>query len=460
MIAKIQNSFSSDTTLKEKIDYHISKMNAGKASFLYDNSYLNDINLLHDEMKNIGSLNDQVKQKFTEISLNLQPGENISDDAFLEIAKEYMEKMGYDESCYNIWRHFDKEHSHVHILLTTVDYSGKWIDDSYSKRRSQKLSRDLEVKYGLKQVVYNKFKNEPLSQVKAREYYFDNALKKGLRGYNTKEELQKCLPKEDLAVIQRNKLTNNELQILLGDELYSKVGSILEANKLFSKLYKDELLVALDDIYKCSTSKEDFFKKIEEAGLYVRMVSDKGVHSYIYGIPDASIYFKDKQLPLTYRYENISVFGKREPRELLESEQKNRIYNKAFIALKKSKDFDEYKSELQKKGITLNINKNSNGVYGLSMQLEGIKNPIIFKASSISRKLSFKSLDEYFKGKDDSIPVWVQQTPVFIKELENTEMRYEGISRMPGIGGDRAEDFLSFKNQKKKRKKGRRDYDI
>ena len=43
----------------------------------------------------------------------------------------------------------DKAHSHVHVLLTTIDEEGKSIPSGNNYSRSEKISRELEQKYGL-----------------------------------------------------------------------------------------------------------------------------------------------------------------------------------------------------------------------------------------------------------------------------------------------------------------------
>lgn len=448
MIAKLMSPFSSEVSLCQKIDYNIKKFREGMAEFLYDSSFKNDIYQLFQDMKTVGSLNDRVVNKYNEVVLSLASGEELSNENFLELALDYMEKMGISETCFNIWRHFDKGHEHLHILFTQVDYDGKRIDDSYSKLRSQEISRQLEKDHGLLKVEYSKFHNESLNAIKSREYYFDNALKKGLRGYNSKAEFQELI--KPISISEKH--TNHEWEQILGSEVYAKIGHILEKHNLFNKLYKDELIKTLDALYDMSVSKGDFFTRIKDVGLYVRMVSQKGVHSYTYGLPDANIYFTDKQLPLRFRYENISMFGKRNPKELLESEQKNRIYSKAFIALRKSSNFEEYIKELQKNNVTLIPHENSNGVYGISFMLTAIKDPKVFKASEISRKLSYGSVINYFNGLNKPMTVLVRDTPTFISDLKNNEYLYEGGIPHTHQHNENSEDFLSCKKKKRKRR--------
>ena len=68
MIAKLEvKPFGSNEKLYNKLAYSIMKMEQGKCVFLYDSSFLNNVNLLYDEMKKVGDLSDRTKLKYNEI---------------------------------------------------------------------------------------------------------------------------------------------------------------------------------------------------------------------------------------------------------------------------------------------------------------------------------------------------------------------------------------------------------
>jgi hypothetical protein len=399
MIANILSPYSSQRALKDKIDYHISKIESGVGEYLYDSSYLNDITSLHNEMCDIALMNDRVKNPFFDISLSLVPGENLSNDTFISLANDYMKEMGYGNACYAIVRHNDREHQHVHILSTTIDFDGNHIDDKHTHYKSQMISRKLEEKYGLNVVEYDKFKNERLSKIKHREYYYSNALLKGLRSYNTKKELEQLLG-DNLNIIQKNRLTNVDIEVLLGTTLYNKVGDILEKNNLFSKQFKEELLKNLDAIYLNSTSHPDFIYNVKSAGLYARLILDKQDNGkYTYGFADEGVYFKEDQLPQKYRYAVLNQW--QEQKDLPLSEQKIILESRVLSAIANSKSVDELSKELSLSGIEMIVHSNTSGPYGYSFKLSGSENS--FKASEINRKLSFSSINHYYNGEPSSL---------------------------------------------------------
>lgn len=57
----------------------------------------------------VSALNDRIKSPFIEFVLSSPVGEDLSNDKFVEVAKEYLCAMGYADSCYTIIKHDDKE---------------------------------------------------------------------------------------------------------------------------------------------------------------------------------------------------------------------------------------------------------------------------------------------------------------------------------------------------------------
>ena len=214
MIAKIEPAFSSISTLSRKIDYQLEKISSGEAKELF-NSTGDSLSSFSDYMFLFSSLNDRVKLPYSEITLNLSPGERLSEANWINLSKEYMEKMGYGNCCYSIILNKDKEHSHVHILHSRIDSEGKSVSNSLDYKRSEKLARELEKKYNLVSLKENERTKERLSSISGQRYYFDNALKKALRNYAVKERVMHILSSSGAAELlgdrlQKSKLSNEE----------------------------------------------------------------------------------------------------------------------------------------------------------------------------------------------------------------------------------------------------------
>ena len=243
---------------------------------------------MYKNMCIVAGMNDRIKLPFIEFVLSAPEGERLSDDKFLDLAKEYIERMGYGDSCYSIIRNNDNDHSHVHIIATRVDFSGNSISDNFSRFKSFAIMRELEEKYKLEPLEGNREAEKiTLGEHLHRQYYFDTALKKGLRSYSAKTELLSLLRESenyDMFSDEKNRWSNSEWRTLLGDDLYERTLAVLSKKGFFNPLYKDELLQVLDETYERSGSVQEFRDKLAEQGVYMRLVSDKGQSHYVYGI--------------------------------------------------------------------------------------------------------------------------------------------------------------------------------
>ena len=82
-------------------------------------------------------------------SLNPSSEDRLTDEQLREIACEYMERMGYGEQPYIVFKHKDIEREHLHIVSLRVDEQGCKLPHDFEARRSMEILRDLECKYDL-----------------------------------------------------------------------------------------------------------------------------------------------------------------------------------------------------------------------------------------------------------------------------------------------------------------------
>jgi len=69
---------------------------------------------------------------------------------------EYMEKMGYKDQPYVVFKHNDIDREHLHIVTLKVGPDGKKLNDKYERIRSMEASRELEIKFNLKPITDEK----------------------------------------------------------------------------------------------------------------------------------------------------------------------------------------------------------------------------------------------------------------------------------------------------------------
>ena len=151
MIAKI----SSTENLGGALGYNFKKVQHNEAAVLcvnelrkgFDGTFQMD-KVLADMQK---AIPEQCRTKKTvfHCSLNPHPEEKLTDEELTQIAKEYMEALGYGNQPYIVFKHNDIVREHIHIVSLRVDSRGQKINDKFEKRRSKKITDDLERKYGL-----------------------------------------------------------------------------------------------------------------------------------------------------------------------------------------------------------------------------------------------------------------------------------------------------------------------
>lgn len=97
--------------------------------------------------------NRNTEKPVLHISLNPSPEDRLTDGQFASLARDYMERMGYGDQPYVVYKHEDIDRRHIHIVSVCVDENGRKLPDSYEWKRSMDACRELETKYSLKQVT-------------------------------------------------------------------------------------------------------------------------------------------------------------------------------------------------------------------------------------------------------------------------------------------------------------------
>ncbi|MFL1603114.1 conjugal transfer protein MobB [Riemerella anatipestifer] len=101
-------------------------------------------------------VNQRTEKPILHISINPDPKDEVSDNDFKEIATEYMQEMGYGNQPFVVFKHTDIERTHIHIVSVCVDEQGKKINDAFEKRKSMRVCRALEEKFGLQSALDKK----------------------------------------------------------------------------------------------------------------------------------------------------------------------------------------------------------------------------------------------------------------------------------------------------------------
>lgn len=93
--------------------------------------------------------NHRTEKPVLHISINPDPKDKLSDERLSEIAQTYMDKMGYGDQPFIVYKHEDIDRHHIHIVSLRVDENGKKIDHNFEYKKSMDICRALEQQYGL-----------------------------------------------------------------------------------------------------------------------------------------------------------------------------------------------------------------------------------------------------------------------------------------------------------------------
>ncbi len=151
MVAKI----TIGSSLFGAIKYNADKVNEGKGQLLDTNLIFNngdgkvDVVQVIKDFERWMPLKTRTEKPVLHVSLNPHPDDRLTDGDMTQIAREYMERMGYGDQPYIIVKHEDIDRHHIHIVSVRVNEQGKCIDKSFNFPRSKRITRDIEKEYGL-----------------------------------------------------------------------------------------------------------------------------------------------------------------------------------------------------------------------------------------------------------------------------------------------------------------------
>lgn len=185
------------------------------------------------------SLNS-ISKPVAHISLDFsaQDKERLTNQKMVEIAGDYLQKMGYGNTQVLMVRHSDTDHPHLHMVLNRIDYGGKRISDQNERIRSTKVCKELTVKYGL----YFAKGKENVKEHRLREpdktkYEIYDALKSILPKCNNWQELTDNLERQGITVEFKTKGSTTQVEgVKFSKNRYSFSGSKVDKQFSFSKI--------------------------------------------------------------------------------------------------------------------------------------------------------------------------------------------------------------------------------
>jgi hypothetical protein len=271
MVAKIE----SGKGMRGILHYNEDKVLAGTAQLILASGFAGDIDKMSlvqklNRFKHLTDLNAKVKTNALHISLNFDASDKPDNARLQKIATEYMERIGFGDQPFLVYRHEDAHHPHVHIATTNIRRDGQRIDiHGIGYRLSEPARKELENKYGLvkaegrqmqqdQSVDVAKYGEKPTRQVisnivtrVAREYAFTSfaEYKAVLQGFGILADRGS----EDTRMFEKR-----GLQYAILDDQGKAVGIPVKASSIYSK-------PTLNNIEKKFTPNREKRKKHKDA---------------------------------------------------------------------------------------------------------------------------------------------------------------------------------------------------
>jgi hypothetical protein len=258
--------------------------------------------------------NRKTEKPILHISLNPDPKDKVSDEEFEKLAQKYMQKMGYAEQPFVVFKHTDIDRTHIHMVSVCVDEEGRKISDKFEKRRSMDVCRELEKEYCLLSAIEKK--QNPQNQIFIPVDYKTGDIKsqiasvirhlpkyykfEGFGTYNallslfniTAEEVKgeyNGIPRQGLAYFALNE-KGEKASNPFKASLFGKLAGYVQLQQHYSqskKLLRNEpskelLKTTIEKTLQAASDEKEFKKRLLEQG--INTVVRRNAEGRVYGI--------------------------------------------------------------------------------------------------------------------------------------------------------------------------------
>ena len=412
MVAKINRGVS----LYGAIIYNQQKVEDATARIIYGNRMITDVtgnpeHIMRQTLwafENYLLANKNTEKPILHISLNPSLDDRLTDGQFADLAKEYMQKMGYGDQPYIVYIHEDIDRRHIHIVSTCVNEKGEKIDDAYEWNRSMKACRELEKKFGLKQV--------------------EDKRKELLEPYLKKADYQNGDVKQQVSNIVKSVFSTYRFQS------FGEYSAMLSCFNIEAKQVRGE------------------FEGTPYNGIVYTMTDDEG--------KPLCTPIKSSLIGKCYGYEGLEKRIGYNAREYKAKKCQPKIRNDVALAMHGCRgNREEFVRLLGGKGIDVVFRENDEGrIYGATFIDH--KNREVYNGSRLGKEFSANAFERLFNNPGDipnpdaPIPEYGMQSG-FSSDMESAIEQAFGIFDMEANGPDPQEEALARRLQRKRKKKRR-----
>ena len=420
MVAKI----STGSSLFGALAYNQDKVDRKEAEVLFSNKMLLSEDGRFSICGCMRSFEMQMPvQLFTQkpilhISINPHPEDVLTDQQLADIAREYMQKLGYGEQPYLVYKHTDIDRHHIHIVGLRVDENGRPLNDRFEHRRSKQITRELERKYDLHPAERRERAERPeLKKVNYEagdvKHQIGNTVKAACYGYRFQS--------------------------------FGEYRALLAAYNVCAEEVKGEI------------------NGRPYQGIVYSAMNGKGEKV---GNP-----VKASRIGKSVGYEAVLRRMERSGEAIKNGKLKERTRKIVAAAMQTARNRQEFEQELKRQGIDVVFRQNDSGrIYGVTFIDHDSR--VVLNGSRLGKEYSANVFNERFSGEtgkaqQPDVPISRQEQPTHREQPDFTPKADigSGVTSIVGAfggllggasGGDEPQETASQKRKKKKKKRTRR----
>jgi len=412
MVAKIVIGKS----IRGILNYNENKVSEGEAKLILASGFAGEIETMGFQNKvqrfqHLTVLKPSVKTNALHITLNFDASERIDNAKMQQIALAYMERIGFGEQPFLVYRHNDVAHQHVHIATTSIQRNGESINlHNIGRELSEPARKSIEKEFNLVVAESKKYKPQP-----------------GIKPAN--------LEKIEYGHISTKRAISNV------------VTAVMNTYKFTSLAEYNAVLKQFNIIADRGKEETEMFQK---KGL-IYFLLDKMGNKIGVPIKASSFYSKPTLRNLEKKFEQ-----NHEKRKPYKSSLTSRIDK--VLARYEMLTTNTLLTELGKQGIILTLRQNEQGfIYGTTFIDH--QNKTVFNGSDLGKAYSAKALTEHISN-TDKVKTYLQpQQKSYLKEeSQQPIMTYlepkASTNYLDDLLGKSQPDYVATVTLKKKKKKG------
>ena len=414
MVAKI----STGSSLFGALAYNQDKVDRKEAEVLFSNKML----LSEDGNFSIGEcmrsfemqmpVQLSTQKPILHISINPHPEDVLTDQQLADIAREYMQKLGYGGQPYLVYKHTDIDRRHIHIVGLRVDENGRPLNDRFEHRRSKQITRELERKYDLHPAERRERAERP--ELKKVDYaagdvkhQIGNTVKAACYGYRFQS--------------------------------FGEYRALLAAYNVCAEEVKGEV------------------NGILYQGIVYSATNDKGEKV---GNP-----VKASRIGKLVGYEAVQRRMERSVEAIKNGKLKERTRKIVAAAMQTARNRQEFEQELKRQGIDVVFRRNDSGrIYGVTFIDHDSR--VVLNGSRLGKEFSANVFNNLYSD-ERKTDIRQEQQPMHQEQPDfaSKETLVSGVASVVGAfggllggasGGDEPQETASQKRKKKKKKRTRR----